>query len=57
MQFTNVSFFADSSVESGGPWGGSGIAHELGDNHPHPSHFSMTFGDFPSLEFDKNPNL
>lgn len=54
---SQLSRFADPSVESGGPWGGSGIAHKLGDNHPHPSHFTLTSGDFPSLGSDKNPNL
>lgn len=53
---SQLSRFADSSVESGGPWGGSGIAHKLGDNH-HPSHFTLTSGDFPILGSDKNPNL
>lgn len=54
---SQLSRFADSSVESGGPWGGSGLAHKLGDNQPQPAHFNLTSVDFPTLGCNKNPDL
>ncbi|KAH9315033.1 hypothetical protein KI387_023660, partial [Taxus chinensis] len=52
-----LSRFADSSVESSGPWAGSGTAQKLGENQPQPAQFSLTSGDFPSLGSDKNAEL
>lgn len=54
---SQLSRFADSSVDYSSPWGGPGIAHKLGDNHPQNVHFNPQPGDFPTLGSDKNPDL
>eukprot|EP01018_Ginkgo_biloba_P014485 Gb_16752 [translate_table: standard] len=54
---SQLSRFADSTVESGGAWGGSGTAQKLGETHPQRAHFTLTSVDFPTLGSDKNPDL
>lgn len=54
---SHLSRFADTSVESNGPWGGSGTSQKLGENHPQPARFTLTSVDFPTLGSDKNPDL
>lgn len=54
---SQLSRFADPSVDFSSPWGGPGIAHRLGDNHPQNVHFNLQPGDFPTLGSDRNPDL
>ncbi|XP_059074374.1 protein MODIFIER OF SNC1 1 isoform X2 [Cryptomeria japonica] len=54
---SHLSRFADSSIESNVPWGGSGTSQKLGENHPQPARFTLTSVDFPTLGSDKNPDL
>lgn len=51
---SQLSRFADNSVDSTGAWGTTGTAEKLGTTSAKSSGFTLSSGDFPSLGSDKN---